>query len=129
MKPGGTQTLRFVKLRVRGSPEGALQWRAVSPDDLKLSTRGDAILLEVHVVPRAAKTAVVGIHDGRLKVALDAPPVDGAANAALLHFIADALALRQRDVTLLRGEKGRQKTLAIRGSDEASVRALRLSLR
>jgi uncharacterized protein (TIGR00251 family) len=93
-------------------------------DDLKLSTRGDAILLEVHVVPRASKTAVVGLHDGRLKVALDAPPVDGAANAALLRFVADALGLRLRDVTLLRGEKGRQKTLAIRGTAEATVRAL-----
>jgi uncharacterized protein (TIGR00251 family) len=98
----------------------------VAIDDLKLSTRGDAILLEVHVVPRASKTAVVGLHDGRLKVALEAPPVDGAANAALLRFIADLLALRLRDVTVLRGEKGRQKTLAIRGSDQASVRALLL---
>jgi len=93
-------------------------------DDLKLSTRGDALLLDVHVVPRASKTAIVGLHDGRVKVALDAPPVDGAANAALLCFFADALSLRLRDVSLLRGEKGRQKTLAIRGTDEASVRAL-----
>ena len=93
-------------------------------DDLKLSTRGDAILLDVHVVPRATRTAIVGLHDGRLKVALDAPPVDGAANAALLRFFADALSLRLRDVSLLRGEKGRQKTLAIRGSDMATVRAL-----
>ena len=93
-------------------------------EDLKLSTRGDAILLDVHVIPRAKTTAVVGLHDGRVKVALAAPPVDGAANAALLRFFADALALRLRDVSLLRGEKGRQKTLAIRGSDEAAVRAL-----
>jgi uncharacterized protein len=93
-------------------------------DELKLSTRGDAILLDVHVVPRATRTAIVGLHDGRLKVALDAPPVDGAANAALLRFFADALSLRLRDVSLVRGEKGRQKTLAIRGSDEARVRAL-----
>jgi uncharacterized protein (TIGR00251 family) len=93
-------------------------------DNLKLSTRGDAVLLDVHVVPRASKTAIVGLHDGRVKVALDAPPVDGAANAALLRFFADALSLRRCDVSLVRGEKGRQKTLAIRGSDEASVRAL-----
>ncbi|MEY4511887.1 MAG: hypothetical protein RLZZ450_4009 [Pseudomonadota bacterium] len=98
-------------------------------DELKLSTRGDTVLLDVHVVPRAEKTAIVGLHDGRVKVALAAPPVDGAANAALLRFFADALSLRLRDVALVRGEKGRQKTLAIRGSDQATVRALCLSAR
>lgn len=86
-------------------------------------------MLEVHVVPRASRSEVVGLHDGRVKVALDAPPVDGAANAALMRFIADSLSIRLRDVSLVRGEKSRQKTLAIRGSDEASVRAMCLSRR
>ena len=92
--------------------------------ELKLTVRGDTIVLDVHVVPRASKTQVVGLHDGRVKVALDAPPVDGAANAALVRFFADALGLKQRDVTLVRGEKSRQKTLAIVGAREADVRAL-----
>lgn len=125
MKRCGGQVLRFVK----PGTDARYGVVAVPLSDLKLSTRGDAILLDVHVVPRASKTAVVGLHDGRLKVALDAPPVDGAANAALLRFFADALSLRLRDVSLVRGEKGRQKTLAIRGSDEASVRALCLPTR
>jgi uncharacterized protein len=98
--------------------------RSVKMATLKLGTRGDAVLLDVHVVPRASKTAIVGLHDGRVRVALAAPPVDGVANAALLRFFADALALRLRDVTLVRGDKTRQKTLAIRGTDEATVRAL-----
>jgi len=91
---------------------------------LRLSTRGDAVLLDVHVVPRAKRTAVVGLHDGRVKVALAAPPVDGAANVTLLQFFAEALSLRSSDVTLVRGDKSRQKTLAIVGSTEAAVRAL-----
>jgi uncharacterized protein (TIGR00251 family) len=92
--------------------------------ELKLTVRGDTILLEVHVVPRASKSAVMGQHDGRVKVALLAPPVDGAANAALVRFFADALAVRQRDVSIVRGEKSRQKTVSIAGSSEAAVRAL-----
>ena len=91
---------------------------------LKLSVRGELVLLDVHVVVRAAKTGILGQHDGRVKVALDAPPVDGAANEALLRFFAKALSVQRRDVTLLRGDKSRQKTLAIRGSSEAAVRML-----
>ncbi|MFM2418028.1 MAG: hypothetical protein RL385_2751 [Pseudomonadota bacterium] len=92
--------------------------------ELKLTVRGDTIFLEVHVVPRASKSAVMGEHDGRVKLALLAPPVDGAANAALVRFFAEALGLRQRDVSIVRGEKSRQKTVSIAGSSEAAVRAL-----
>ncbi len=42
--------------------------------------------LSVLVQPRASRTKVVGEHDGRLKIALSAPPVDGEANAALIEF-------------------------------------------
>ena len=56
---------------------------------LRLTRKDDHVLVEVHVVPRASKSAVQGVHDGRLKVSLDAPPVDGAANAAHVDPIAD----------------------------------------
>ncbi len=51
-------------------------------------------VLELLVQPRASRTRVVGEHDGRLKIQLAAPPVDGEANAALLAFLADLLGLR-----------------------------------
>jgi hypothetical protein len=82
------------------------------------------VRVEVHVVPRAAKSAVVGVHGDRLKVALAAPPVDGAANRALIAFFARALRVRERDVALLRGERSRKKTLAIAGASAAALRAL-----
>lgn len=75
---------------------------------------GGAELL-VLVQPRASRTRVVGEHDGRLKIALAAPPVDGEANAALVAFLADALGVRKGDVSLLDGASGRRKRLAIRG--------------
>jgi uncharacterized protein (TIGR00251 family) len=92
--------------------------------ELKISERADHVLVEVHVVPRAARSAVVGEHDGRLKVALDAPPVDGAANAALIALFARLLGLARRDVRLVRGETSRQKLLALHGASAAAVRAL-----
>jgi uncharacterized protein (TIGR00251 family) len=99
-----------------------LHTRAMS--ELRISERDGRVLVEVHVVPRAAKSAICGVHDGRIKVALDAPPVDGAANAALIALFAKLLRLPKRDVTLLRGEASRQKVLALRGASLEQVRGL-----
>lgn len=76
---------------------------------------GDGVELLVLVQPRASRTKVVGVHDGRLKIALAAPPVDGEANAALIEFIADALDVRKADVRLADGETSRRKRLLIQG--------------
>ena len=73
------------------------------------------VVLEVLVQPRASRTRVVGAHDGRLKIQLAAPPVDGEANAALVAFLAGALGVRRADVVLLAGETGRRKRVSIAG--------------
>ncbi len=79
--------------------------------------------LSVLVQPRASRTKVVGEHDGRLKIALAAPPVDGEANAALVEFLSDTLDVRKADVTLLDGDTSRRKRLSVRGvaADAAKV--------
>ena len=78
---------------------------------------GDALVLSLHVQPGAKRTEVAGIHgdgaDARLKIRLAAPPVDGKANSALLAFLAGAYGVALRDVTLLRGETSRQKTVRV----------------
>jgi uncharacterized protein len=81
------------------------------------------VLLDVLVQPRASRTRVVGEHDGRLKIQLAAPPVDGEANRALLEFLADALGVRKGDVTVERGETGRRKTVRVVGAAPGAVRA------
>ncbi len=80
-------------------------------------------VLEVLVQPRASRTRVVGEHDGRLKVQLAAPPVEGEANRALIDFLAGALRVRKADVVLQRGETGRRKTVRVAGVSAAQVRA------
>jgi uncharacterized protein len=76
-----------------------------------------SVTLQIHARPGARATAVVGVHgdgaDARLKIALAAPPIDGEANATLRSFLADAFGVAQRNVTLLRGESGRRKTVRI----------------
>jgi len=82
-------------------------------------------VLELLVQPRASKTRVVGEHDGRLKLQLAAPPVDGEANAALLAFLADALSVKRAAVALLAGESGRKKRVRIAGvAPEAAAATL-----
>ena len=80
--------------------------------------------LRVHVLaqPRASRDALVGVHDGQLKVALKAPPVDGEANAALVAFFAKALRVPKRAVSLVQGEAARRKTVLIAG-DAAELAA------
>ena len=73
-------------------------------------------LVELHVVPRAAKTRLAGEHGGRLKIQVAAPPVEGAANRELAAFFAALLALPRTAVTIERGASGRQKTVAIAGA-------------
>ena len=82
-----------------------------------------AVELLVLVQPRASRTRVVGEHDGRIKIALAAPPVEGEANAALIEFLSDTLDVRKGDVTLLEGDTGRRKRLSVRGVAPAEVMA------
>ncbi len=79
------------------------------------------VLLEILVQPRASRTRVVGVHDGRLKIQLAAPPVDGEANAALVEFLAGALRVRKGDVSIVRGETGRRKTVRVAGGTAAAA--------
>lgn len=93
-------------------------------DELKIKVREDCVHVDVHVTPRASRSGVTGVHGGRLKVQLDAPPVDGAANEALIVLFSKLLKVRKRDVTLVRGDSSRLKTLAIAGASEQAIRAL-----
>lgn len=71
--------------------------------------------MSVHARPGAKKDAVCGVFDGKLKVALAAPPVDGKANAKLCAFLAKELGTAKSAVNLLSGETNREKRLRIRG--------------
>jgi uncharacterized protein (TIGR00251 family) len=82
-----------------------------------------AVVLEVLVQPRSSRTRAVGEHDGRLKIQLAAPPVDGEANLALVEFLAGELGVRKGDVAIERGETGRRKTVRVAGVGAAAVRA------
>ena len=84
----------------------------------------DAITIDVLVVPRASRTQIAGITGDRLKVQLNAPPVDGAANKALIALLAKSIGVAKGSVTIVSGQTSRRKRLRIEGADESVVRAL-----
>jgi uncharacterized protein (TIGR00251 family) len=75
----------------------------------------------VRVVPRAGRTAIAGTRGEALLVRLAASPVDGAANDALLSYLADVFDRPKRDVTLVSGHSSRDKRVAIAGLTETQV--------
>ncbi len=89
--------------------------------DLATTEQDGAYLFEVRVQPRASRDRVVGLHGGALKVALCAPPVDGAANDALCRFLARALGVPRRAVTIVRGQRSRDKTVRVEGADPRAL--------
>jgi uncharacterized protein len=80
----------------------------------------------VQVRPRSSRSAVLGVREGTLQVALTAPPVDGAANAELIALVARALNVRRSDVVVAMGASSRGKLLDVNGIGPDDVR-LRLS--
>jgi len=82
-------------------------------------------LIRVYVAPRSSSNKVVGTHNGEVKVALTAPPVEGAANKALVEFLAKALAVPKGSVALVSGESSRHKVVRVSGiTAEAALKKL-----
>jgi uncharacterized protein len=82
-----------------------------------------SVRINIYVQPRASKTCIAGMHDGHVKVRLAAPPVDGAANAALVEFVAERLGIAKSRVRVVGGISSRRKVLEIDGVDAATVAA------
>ena len=106
---------------MRPRPHGETQGGTPRPRVAWVREEPGAVVLELLVQPRASRTRTVGEHDGRLKIQLAAPPVDGEANAALSAFLADALRVRKADVAIMRGETGRRKTVRVAGVSAAQA--------
>ena len=83
---------------------------------LKVTEADGAITFDVQVVPRASRERLGPVHGERLKVQLTAPPVDGAANDALVQLIAKALGRPRAAVAIVRGQTGRKKTVRVAGA-------------
>jgi len=75
----------------------------------------------VRLTPRGGADRIDGVAGGVLRARVAAAPVDGAANRALLHLLADELGVAPRDVSLVAGAGGRTKVVAVAGLDPARL--------
>ena len=82
---------------------------------LKIKEDGQAVVLSVYIQPRASANQVVGLQGEALKIKLTAPPVEGAANKALVEFMAQYLGLAKSRIQVAKGDRSRQKQLRIEG--------------
>ncbi len=94
------------------------QWEA-----LALNERAGGVRFDVHVRPRSARSAILGVREGALDVGLTSPPADGAANGELCALLARALEVRRGDVRIVVGASSRAKIIEVNGMQPEDARA------
>jgi uncharacterized protein (TIGR00251 family) len=83
-----------------------------------------AITIDILVQPRASRAKIGPMHDGRIKIAVTAPPVDGEANAAVIELLAKQLGIARGSIEVIAGASSRRKTLRIANVTEQQIAEL-----
>lgn len=81
----------------------------------------EGIRLHIRVIPNAAKNEMVGVLNGRVKIKLHSPPMDGRANTELLNFLAEVLHIPKSRLMITKGKRGREKTVLVHGITERDI--------
>jgi hypothetical protein len=82
---------------------------------------GRDVRFAVRLAPRSSSNRVDGVIEGALKVHVTAPAVEGAANVALVHLLAEVLGVARRDVRIVAGATGRRKLVVVDGVNRDDV--------
>ena len=82
------------------------------------------VYIAIKLQPRASRNAIQGLHGQELKIAVTAPPVDSAANVALVEFLAETLGIPRSRIQLVRGQTSRHKSIFIAGARAQDVAKL-----
>ncbi len=98
--------------------------QATRVSEFPVTERDGVVRFSVRVQPRASRSRVEGIHGDALKVRVNAPPVDGAANEAVVDVLAEALGVPRRMIRIVAGESSRSKVVEVTGIGAAAVRDL-----
>jgi len=89
-----------------------------------LTDSPEGAVLTLRIIPRAAKDAIQGEHGDALKIRLCAPPIEGAANTALIKFLSKAADIPRSRIQILSGATGRNKRVLLSGCSSNSIRSL-----
>ena len=90
---------------------------------LPISPTPAGVRLRLRIQPRASREEVAGVSGDTIRIRLTAPPVDGAANEALVRFLSDRLQVPRSAIELVAGKAGRTKLVAVSGISAAEAAA------
>ena len=93
-------------------------------DMVNIKETAEGVIIQVHVVPRSARSEVAGFQGDALKIRITAPPVEGQANAECIRFLSDILGIKKKQVRILSGHKSKKKTVAIEGVRRKDIEAV-----
>jgi len=82
---------------------------------LQMSETGLGLKVRIHVQPRAKRNEIAGVYNGALKIRVTASPVDGAANRAVVEYLAGRLGISKSKLAILSGARSRDKNLRVHG--------------
>jgi len=88
---------------------------------LTVSTTPTGVRVDLRVIPRSPRTTIDGVRDGRLLVRVTAPPVDDAANDAVVEALSRLLDVPRRSIRIVIGGSARNKTVEIAGMTAATL--------
>ena len=78
----------------------------------------NSVNIQVQIQPKSSRNQIVGFHDGRLKIKIAAPPVDGKANESLIEFLAKTFKISKSNIKILKGHTSKLKTIKLSGISE-----------
>jgi uncharacterized protein (TIGR00251 family) len=88
---------------------------------LFIKETANGVIFHIHVVPKSAKNEVAGVQGDAVKLKINAPPVEGKANAACIKFLSEILGVRKNQVNIVSGHTSRKKTVAIEGRGKKDI--------
>ena len=89
-----------------------------------IKLEGNKIFLKVHINPNSKKDEILGVYNDSLRVKISSPPVDGKANKAIIKFFSKFLNIPKSKIKIEKGDKSRDKLIAIEGFDENVLKKL-----
>lgn len=93
----------------------------MAEQSIKIKEHEDGITIECRVTPRAKRSRIKGVREGAIEIALNAPPVDGKANEALIEFLSEILSVPKSKLTIEKGLTSRLKTVSARGCSKDDI--------
>jgi len=84
----------------------------------------NSVNIQVQIQPKSSQNQIVGLHDGRLKIKIAAPPVDGKANESLIEFLAKTFKISKSNIEILKGHTSKLKTIKLSGISENTYRSI-----